>query len=180
MRARPISVTIFGILNIGFGFLGMADVLLSRLFENFGSSAANPQVNSLVAFFGALQNDPAYILWNKITEPLDFVVGAALLVSGIGLLLLKNWARLTSVGFAVYKGAFVVLNALVLVAALRHILAKSFANSGPGLIILLVAVGVFAAILTLAYPALLLFFLTRPKMVQAFQPEPPGIHGGRI
>jgi hypothetical protein len=172
MRDRPISVMIFGILNIGFGFFGMVEVLLSKLFENFGSTADSPQVNSIVAFFGALQNDPAYILWNRITQPLNFVVGAVLVASGIGLLLLKNWARLTSIGFGIYKVAFVVFNAVVLVVALRHILAKSFENSGAGVIIMLVAVGVFAAILTLVYPALLLFFMTRPKLVQAFQAGP--------
>ena len=171
MRERPVSVMIFGILNIGFGFLGMLEVILTRLFENLGSSAASPQVNSLIAFFGALQEDQAYIWWNRITEPLDFVVSAALLATGVGLLLLKNWARLSSVSYAVYKGIYVVFDAIVLVVALRHIMAKSLANSGPGVILLLVAAGVVGAILMLAYPAVLLFFMTRPKVVLAFQPE---------
>ena len=171
MRERPVSVMIFGILNIGFGLLGMAEAVLSKLFEGFGSSAASSTVNSVVAFLATLQNDPVYVVWNQITQPLNFAVGAVLLAAGVGLLLLKNWARLTSISYGIYKIVFVVLNGAVLFLALHHILAKSV-ESGFAVGILVVA-GLVGAILTLIYPALLIFFMTRPKVVLAFQPEPP-------
>jgi len=157
---------------MGFGLLGMAVALLSKSFEDFGAPANSPSVNSIFAFLGALYHHRVYVLWNTITVPLNFAAGLALVAAGAGLLLLKNWARFTSIGCGVYKIVFVVLNSVVFYLALRDILAKSMQEAGGLVIILLVMAGLAGAILSLAYPVLLLYFMTRPKVVLAFQPEP--------
>ena len=171
MRERPVSVTIFGILNIGFGLLALGGVLLSKISEDLGASAANPSVNSFFGFLDALNHNHLYVLWNAITVPLNLAAGLVMVAAGVGLLLLKNWARLVSIGCGIYKIIFVILNCAVFFLALREILANAIQGAGMPVIVLLVIVGLAAAVLTLIYPALLLYFLTRPKVILAFQAD---------
>jgi hypothetical protein len=169
MRERPVSVMIFGILNVGIGLLGLAELLLSKMFEGLGAPASGPSVNNIAAFLEALNQNPGYIVWNRITLPLNAAAGLLLVAAGIGLLLLKNWARLASIGLGIYKISFVILNIAVLCVALRDILAKAMT---PVLLVVLILVGLAGTLITLAYPVLLIFFMTRRKVVLAFEPEP--------
>ncbi len=172
MRERPVSITLFGILDIGIGLLGLGGALLSTLFEGLGATAASPSVNSISAFMDTLNHNPVYVLWNRITVPLNAAAGLLLVAAGVGLLLLKNWARLASIGYGIYKIIFVILNLPVLGLALRGILARTVEEAGTPLIVILILVGLVATVLTLLYPVLLIYFLTRPRAVLAFQPEP--------
>jgi hypothetical protein len=179
MRERPVSVTLFGILNIGYGLFGLFGPLLSRAdaklqeaFTDLGTSAAGGLVNSISAFMDALYHNPLYIVWNQITVPLNFMASLLMVAAGVGLLLLKNWARLTSIGLGVYKTILAILNGAVFCLALREILAKTTQGGGALVVIILILAGLVEAVLTLVYPILLLYFMARPKMVQAFQREP--------
>ncbi|MGD0410961.1 MAG: hypothetical protein ABSC18_04600 [Verrucomicrobiota bacterium] len=170
MRERPMSVTILGMLNIGLGLLGLAGMLLSTMFEGLGAPAAGPSFNSVLAFMDTLYHNPVYMIWNRITFPLNAAASLLLVAAGVGLLLLKNWARLASIGCGIYKIAFAMLNLAVLCLALREILAKALQGAGAVVLVILGLAGFVGAILTLAYPVLLIWFLTRPKAVLAFQP----------
>ena len=175
MRERPVSVTIFGILNIGFGVFGLAGMFLSTMFEGPGSPAAGASSNSLFAtwtgLWNAISSDAAYVGWHRISVPLDAACSVALMTAGIGLLLLKNWARLLSLGCAILEILQKFLDCAVIFVAARRVPAISpQGNQGACL-----AIGVGAVIVyvfALAYPLLLLYFLRRPKVVQAFQPQP--------
>jgi hypothetical protein len=96
---------------------------------------------------------------------LGAVAGLVLVAAGIGLLLSKNWARLTSIGYGVYGVLLAVANAVVMLNAASH-------QQGMTKIIFLIS-GLFGAVLGLIYPVLLLIFMTRPKVVAAFQPAQP-------
>jgi hypothetical protein len=172
---RPVAVTIFGILNIGFGAMGLLGAFMSGMFENMGAMASNPQLNSIVAFMETLHKDPGYILWQKISMPLEIAACLILMAAGVGLLRLKSWGRLTSIGYAVYKILFSIIVVFVLYHALHGLLEETLRQaSGPVRAALMVGtplVGGVALVLSLAYPALLLFFLTRPKIVAAFAPR---------
>src|SRR5208283_2342378 len=139
MRERPVSVTIFGILDIGIGLLGLGGVLLSTVFEDLGAAAASPSVNSFAAFFETLNHHPIYMLWNKITVPLNAAASLLLVAAGIGLLMLKNWARLASIGCGIFKMIFVILNGAVFYLALREILAHAMQEAGPLVVLILLA-----------------------------------------
>ena len=173
MRERPVSVTLFGILNIGLGLLGLGSALLSKLFEGIGAPADSSSVGSLFAFLDTLYHNPVYVLWNQITVPLNLAASLAMVAAGIGLLLLKNWARLTSIGCGIYKTIFVISNGVVFYVALRDILTQAAAQTAGFVLVILLLVGLAAAALSLAYPLLLIYFMTRPKVVLAFQPESP-------
>jgi len=100
--------------------------------------------------------------WSKITAPFDGMAALALIAAGIGLLRLQNWARLVSIGCGIYGIASDVVGAAFM---LKHVLREQ----GLFLIVMLVAILAILAI-GLAYPVLLLIFMTRPKVVAAFSP----------
>ena len=164
MRERPVSVTLFGILNIGFGLLGLGWALLSKLLEGFDSAHSGA---SLSPYFSTMM-----AIWDQISFPMDIAAGLALTAAGIGLLLLKNWSRLLSNGWAVYTIISVFVNLAVLFVALHRVLAGALHSSTTGAVALVLASAAINAILTLVYPLLLLYFMSRPKVVPAFQREP--------
>ena len=176
MRERPVSVTLFGILNIGFGLLGLGWALLSKLLEGFDSAhsgaSLSPYFSTMMAIWDAISKDPAYAVWNQISFPMDIAAGLALTAAGIGLLLLKNWSRLLSNGWAVYTIISVFVNLAVLFVALHRVLAGALHSSTTGAVALVLASAAISAILTLVYPLLLLYFMSRPKVVPAFQRDP--------
>lgn len=176
MRERPVSVTLFGILNIGFGLLGLGWALLSKLLEGFDSAhsgaSLSPYFSTMAAIWDAIGKDPAFAVWNQISFPLDIAAGVALTAAGLGLLLLKNWSRLVCNAWAVYTIVSVFVNLAVLFVALYRVLSGALHSSGTGDVALVLALAAIGAALTLAYPILLLYFMARPKVLQAFQPEP--------
>jgi hypothetical protein len=172
MRERPVSVTIFGILNIGFALMGLAGLLMSESYESLPHVSSNPFLSSVIAFLDGMNKNPNYVLWRNITLPLESVASLILLASGIGLLLLKNWSRLASIGYAIYKIIFLVANLIVLPLVLGGLLQKLLQNIPSVLVFFLAGVTLGGLVLSLAYPVLLLFFLTRPKILPAFQPAP--------
>jgi hypothetical protein len=165
---------IFGILNIGFGVLGLGNLLMRNTFESFASQASNPALNSMMALMDAIHKSPTYMVWRDISVPLEGVASLALLAAGIGLLRLKNWARLASVVYAIYTIIFVFANLLVLGMVLGETLRQTLQNL-PGVLLVVVAGAMLVGVvLSLAYPALLIYFMTRPKIRAAFAlPAPP-------
>jgi len=173
MRERPVAVTIFGILNLGYGLLGLGWVLVSKMLEGWDAMPAgasmSPYFSSMAALWEAISKEPAFVVWNRISVPLDAAAGVALAAAGIGLLLLKNWSRLLSNGWAVYTVISVFLNLAVLLVALRRVLAGALESGSTGAIALVLAAGAIGALLTLVYPVLLLYFMGRPKVVRALK-----------
>ncbi len=147
MRERPVSVTIFGILNIGFGLLGLGSLLLSTLFdvEGFGSTAFSPALNSyissMLALWDAISADTVFVVWRRLTVPLDFAASLTLVAAGIGLLLLRNWSRLVSIGYAIYRIIFAFLDVAVLFVVLRRVLANALPASTGANIALVIGGG---------------------------------------
>ncbi len=174
---RPRTATAFGVLNIVFAGLGLIGVISSVAM--FASSAAsdNPVIK-------IMQENPTFMLWNKIWIPLGLLTIGVLLAAGIGLLRLKPWARKLSVFYAIWAIgtglAGMVVSYLFLVRpmveeASRKSGAESAAAIGG-------AVGaVFGGCIGMVYPILLLIFMTRPKLIAAFHPsavEPPALPPG--
>jgi hypothetical protein len=136
---------IFGILNIGFGFLD----LFFTLFTMF----VLPKLGLSDSAVVKQMNDSA---WTKITLPLDGLVAVALLVAGIGLLRSQNWARITSIVIGSWQILECVIGAIV---------AATSGASGLKLI-----ESFLGAVVGLIYPVLLIIFMTRPNIVAAFGP----------
>src|SRR3954464_13258622 len=122
---RPTSVSVFGILNLVFACFGVIGVFASIAMFYMPNSSNNPVVK-------IMQDNPSYAAFLKISIPLGILSCGALLAAGIGLLMLKNWGRLLSIGYAVYAILFglvgMVANFLFVV---RPLLDQASQKQGP-------------------------------------------------
>ena len=121
---------------------------------------------------------PQFALWNKIYLPIGFAMGVLVLVSGIGLLKLKPWARTTSIVYAIAVIVSALLNSVVFWIYIRPaLLEKAATMSGVEAIGLKAGayVGGVGSILGLVYPSLLLYFMNQPRVRAALAGQPPGL-----
>ncbi len=159
------SVTIFGILNIGFAVFGVGGLLMSRLMLH-AKLPGNPLLKSM-------QSDPAYASWTNAVTVFGLVFALILVAAGIGLLLAQNWARILSIVYAIIDIVYVLVGAVVNYHFMQAMTGQ-MPGVSSGMMAVFTAVGsVFGVIFGLAYPVLLLIFMTRPKIVAFFEPEQP-------
>ena len=163
---RPVSVTVFGILNIVFAVLGVFGMIGTLVL--FSMSEAS---NNLVVRI--MRESPGYAAWLKLTIPFGLLACIVLLAAGIGLLRLKSWARKVSIGYAIYAIAFGLLGMVMnFIFLLRPMLEEAQRRQGPeaaGAIGGAVG-GTIGGCFGLIYPIVLLIFMTRPKVAAAFLP----------
>jgi hypothetical protein len=162
MQQRPISITVFGILNIGFGMLKYVGLLFMGFLMHLnlaGNSA-----------FAAMRADPASRGWNHFNIAIGVVFGIILIASGVGLLLMQNWARILTVIYSVLAMIAVLVGApFSHRLMMRHLTTTQFPGVPLDLIAAMAQIFfVMGIVLALAYPVLLLVFMTRPKMIEAF------------
>jgi hypothetical protein len=167
---RPTSVTVFGILNIGFAAFGIFGSLASvMLFAAVGANSNNPVVQ-------VIRDNPAFAAWMKFSIVLGVVVAAVLLAAGIGLLMLKPWARITSIAYAIYTFVMIPAGTVVnYIFVLHPMLQQAHGQQAPetaGAIGGLVG-GIVGSCFGLIYPILLLIFMLRANVVAAFRPPAP-------
>jgi hypothetical protein len=170
---RPVSVTVFGILNIAFAAFGVFGIFTTLALFSMEGAAANPVLK-------IMRENPAYAGWLKITIPLGVLACAALLACGIGLLMMKRWARKLAIGYGIYAIVFGLIGVIVnFVFLFRPLMQEAAQRQGPeaagaiGGAIGGTAGGCFGMI----YPILLLIFMTRPKVLAAFSSSntPPAL-----
>jgi hypothetical protein len=165
MNQRPISILIFGILNIGYGLWKMAAPLLSMAMSKLKLPG-----NSGMA---AMTADPTFTALTKFSVWTGAILGLALLAFGIGLLLLQNWARLGSIVYAVIDIVLVLVVSMVMWPFTKRMM-EQMPGAPPGMMAGFAMIGLVIGILFgLAYPVLLLFFMTRSNVIEACQRQQP-------
>ena len=97
---------LFGILNIGFGLLGLLVALVVMVILPRMNTANNP-------ILAQMHDSPLM----KITMPLDAVANVGLVVAGCGLLLSKNWGRIISITYGIYAILEAVVAGIVTVSS---------------------------------------------------------------
>jgi predicted RNA-binding Zn-ribbon protein involved in translation (DUF1610 family) len=145
---RPTAVTVFGILGIVFGGLGLACTPVG-----------------LIATFAApttLHASSGYMAWLVVSSLIGLAAAGWLLAVGIGLLGLKRWARSGAVAYGWFALIFGVLNTIVSVALLVSGAVSPPAEAMAGYI-----GGTCGGLLGLIFPILLLVFMTRPHVIEA-------------
>jgi len=147
MQQRPVSVTIFGILNIGFGGFDLFVTLLSMF--------VLPRMNMATPLLKQMHVNH----WTKITMPLDGIAAVVLLAAGIGLLLSQNWARIISIIDGIYSIVTCIVGGIV-----------TLMSDTSGIMMI---VSLIATVGSLVYPILLIIFMTRPNVVAALKPSRP-------
>jgi hypothetical protein len=167
---RPVSVTVFGILNIVFAAFGLFGVLaLLLLFAAVGNDTHNPVIQ-------LIHDNATYAAWLKISIVLGLGVSGALLAAGIGLLQLRPWARRLSIAYAIYGLVMIPLGTVVnCVFLLPPLLEQARQHQGPeaaGAIGGAIG-GTFGGCVGIIYPIFLLIFMLRANVKAAFRPAPP-------
>jgi hypothetical protein len=166
---RPASVTFFGILNIAFGALGIFGLLSTVQLLSGKSMGNNPVVKLML-------ENPTYVQWIKATIPINLITGIALVMAGIGLLRLKPWARNLSIYYAIFAILFCLATVWVNYNFLfRPLMEEAQRSKGPEAAAAIGGAigGTLGGVVGMAYPIFLLVFMTRPKVVAAFQPTTP-------
>lgn len=147
-KQRPTSVTVFGILNIVFGGLG----LLCMPFTLIAS----------FVFPDVLHPSAGFKMWIIFTSVVSLGCSIWLLVLGIGLLNLKRWSRTGSIAYGWFQIVFGIIGLIVNFGAVLTGGLTLSAEAIPGFI-----GGIFGGLIALAYPVLLLVFMNRPTAVAA-------------
>jgi hypothetical protein len=166
---RPTSATVFGILNLVFACLGLCGVVFGAIAMFAASSIPNAPPNPAIEL---MEQNEAYRMFTIVTMGLGFLATIALGLGGIGLLMMRSWGRKLSIGYAVYT----IIAGLVGTVAnwfwLIQPLLEQADAMGPGPekagAIGGAIGGMFGGCIGLAYPVILLFFMMRPSLVQAF------------
>ena len=169
--ARPTPVTVFGILNIIFGALGLLCMPFSMLalFMPPNPSFPNPALD-------LMRSNEAYRLWMMVSTVLGMIVSGVLLAAGIGLLMLKSWGHKASIGYSIYAIVMglisIPLSYFLIVAPLMAQASQTQNPQQQGAAFGGAVGGLFGGCLGLIYPILLLIFMKQPNVVAVFQPVP--------
>lgn len=167
MQTRPTSINVFGVLNIVFACFGIFGLLGSAAVLFAAGDSNNPVIK-------VMHENPGYATWLKISFVLGIPGCGALAASGIGLLLLKPWARFLSIvygGYAILLGLLgTIVNVIYLVLPLLRQAQEQNGPEAAGLIGGAIG-GSVGGCIGLIYPILLLIFMTRPNVVAAFRSD---------
>ena len=170
---RPQAVTVFGVLNIVFGAMALLCSPISLLGLFLPVQAHNPMSR-------ILHDNATYRSFTVLAAVVGMVAGAVLIAAGIGLLKLKPWARLTSIGYGIFAIVFGIVGLFVnWFFVFAPLLQEVKDNAGSQAIgaIAGMAGGMIGGCLGQVYPILLLIFMTRPKIRAAFE-QPTGVPQG--
>jgi len=170
---RPKSITVFGILNVIFGALGVLGALCNVLAQGVASSFRNDP-NFRNPMMEQLEKSPALKSWTLISLCLGAVASAVMLAGGIGLLRSLRWGRLLSVGVSIYGLISQIVG--IMVGALyvwTPLLSQLDTAEGPMVFGIWagVIVGMLGACLGFVYYGLMLYYMTRPVVKAAFEPD---------
>jgi hypothetical protein len=150
---RPTAVTVFGVLNIVFGALG----LLSMPCAMFIGLAMLPSIMNPTRTAKA---------WLLLSNLIGFVCAIILLIVGIGLLRLKVWARKWAVGygwFAIVWGVIGMIINVILMTSGAYEYSHDAARGAMGGMI----GGAVGGLIGLVYPILLVVFMRKPNVKKA-------------
>ena len=166
---KPKSMTVFGILNIIFGALGLCGTAATIPMFLVDASTAAAEENPMLQI---MHDSPAYHGFMLVSVVLGLVACIALILAGIGLLQGKAWGRSISIIYAWYAIVAavvgIIFNWFYLIQPLIE-QAQQQSGSSPEEIGAMVggavgglAGGCFGAL----YPIILLIFMHRPAIKQ--------------
>lgn len=176
--SRPTPITVLGIFNIVWGALSLVGNLLgiaSLMFmPTFLSSVARrsgsgPMPSTQV--FDLLRKNPLYAAWTWTSIALRVLAAIILVISGIGLLQMRPWARVAALVYAIFGIVMIIVSSLIGWLYFMPMMnrATGMPVLPPFVLALSSALGVLFALI---YPVVLTVYMTRPWLVQAFTTIP--------
>lgn len=166
---KPASAVVFGILNIVLGALALLSLPITWMMTSLDNAETNPVV-------AIMEGNDFYFIWTKLSLILGGVASVVLVASGIGLLTIKRWARITAVGYSLYSLFMALVGSALswfyLYSPLLERIQSAQNSAEKGGLIGGLAGGLLGGCFGLFYPAVLLYFMTRPRLVAAFEGTP--------
>jgi hypothetical protein len=177
LQKRPGGVTALAIINIVLGSLALLAGLCTviALFVSQGMVQADPNAVAMERFLKDQLPLQAVMQWGGMAILL--LQGIALLATGIGLLNMQNWARVTAIWFAIFSLLWILTQAVYYFAftapALERFFREVAAGVGPGpdtRVILQISfvIQIILWVFFVGYAAILIAILTRPSVREAF------------
>lgn len=171
---RPTSVNVLAGLGILFGALFVLCKPSGLIVQLFVTLPGPP--NPMVDLF---RNDPtlrAFALFSGLTGTL---ISLLLLLSSLGSLALKQWGRTGMLGYATLALLMTVVEQAIGLAVVGPEVERAMRQSGikqpPGIAWMSGWFGMVVVVLfKLWYPALILYYFTRPRVRAAFEAGLPG------
>jgi hypothetical protein len=167
MKERPTSVTVFAIINLILAALGVIGFIF-WVIGLLGLMPKAPQENIIAQ---AMENSAAFQTFGHIANAIGVVVLILLIAASIGMFTLKPWARQVTIAWGVYSILIVVVSYVLSYVLIYGPLLPNAAGQDRVIIMAaLIGGGVFS-LLFIGYYLLMIFMLTRPKVVDAFTPD---------
>ena len=167
---KPTAATVFGILNLLFGGLGLCGIVMTAAIMLV---PLNPQMTKDNPALQLMEESAVYRTFTQVGLVLGFFATVVLIVAGIGLLTFRPYGRTLSIGYGIYAVVANVLGTIInVVYVFPALLEKAnAAGGGPAAAGTYAGIfgGLFGTCLGLIYPVLLLYFMFRPNMVAAFK-----------
>ena len=179
-RKRPATLTTIAVLNIVFGSLGLICACINGFSIGVLLSASRDNPNQVIRVLGEiadlLQREVPGYMAVEISRTLYFLVFSSLLiVAGIGLLYIGNWARIISFIYAITailtQAAYLLYMFLVVYPAVNRIQAQFGGDPLEGRFSQLA--GLAGIGLVILYAIVLIILLCLPSVSAAFRPPPP-------
>ena len=170
---RPVTVIVFGMLNIVLGAFAAISMVFQALAVAGLLSAMPVSGNTL------------YNVWQWVSLPIAAIGCAAQLLSGVGLLLMKPWARRLAVALASYGLVTTTLATTMGILFSSAMVDQALMPGGgppPGVMrAIMIGSMVLGALINFLYYGTMWYFLSRPRMIAAFRGELlPGVDYGNI
>ena len=170
--SRPASATVFGILNLVFAGLGLCGTCVFAVQWSLVDAIPDQPPNPV---FEIMKEDQTLFIFTIASMGLGFVFTVLLGLAGFGLLKMRPWGRQLSIVYAVYTiiAAIVatIANWFWLVGPLLE--EADTAPAGPERFVALITAyaTVFGGCFSVVYPIILLIFMMRSNLVQAFRDQ---------
>jgi len=173
------SVVALGVISIIYAVLFRlccgAGSMFSMLFASaFTSMMANlPEMEGAPVQSIEMMNSGPMRAYTLINGFVLLVLGGMLLVGGIGLLKLRPWARILSLGTAAAEIVWVLISFVINIFFIYPMMSQMMADQGPEASQMVISVisGSFGALISLVYPIVLLICLNLASIKGQFEPD---------
>lgn len=168
MKERPTSVTVYAILNLIMCALGV----LGTIFWLIGKLGLLPVPDEKPAFQVAMESNVGFTLYTDILTAVGLLITILVIAASIGMFMLKPWARKVTIGWGIYSVVFLLINYGISYVLLYGPMLADMTGTDLVVAKAMMISGAVMSVLFIGYHLLMIFFMTRPKVVDAFTPEP--------
>ena len=170
----PVSIKVLGIINLVFSVLGICGMVFTGVM--FLGNVVPQDPNFPNPTMDAFNNNPGYRTFMIVSMVLGFIFSIVLAAGGVGLLQSRRYGRSASIAYAWYAiiGAVVgiVVNYFFLIGPMIEQAQQAEGaqrGAAVGGAIGGAVGGVIGSCMGMAYPIVLLFFMSRPNVIRALK-----------